>query len=90
MKQRIGTPTIAALALVATCGLASAQPSTLFRNAAAIVAPVAGADIADQREIIAPPSDIDPGIAMQPPVTGARMPIIAPPAIPSEQFGIGR
>jgi hypothetical protein len=90
MKQRIGTPTLAALALVAGCGIASAQPSAMFRNAAAVIPPMAGVDIADQREIIAPPSEIDPGMALRPPMTGARMPIIAPPAIPSDRFGIGR
>jgi hypothetical protein len=62
----------------------------LFHTAAAVVAPVTGFDIADQREIIAPRSDIDPDMARMPPTTGARMPVVAPPELPGGRFGIQR
>jgi hypothetical protein len=90
MDQKIATSTIAALALVLVCGTATAAPPGLFHTAAAVVAPAASIDIGDQREIIAPPSDIDPGMTKMPPHTGARMPIIAPPEVPGERFGIQR
>jgi hypothetical protein len=90
MDQRIVTTAIAALALAAACGTAHAQPSAMYRSAAAVIAPAAGAGISDQREVIAPPSDVDPDMAIKPPATGARMPIIAPPELPGSRFGIER
>ena len=90
MKQRILTPTLAAFALVAAYGVASAQPSGLYRNAAAVVIPLAGSDPADQREVISPPSNVDATMSIQPPMMEARMPVLAPPAIPEDRFGIGR
>ena len=32
-----------------------------------------------QRDVIEPPSSIDPGMAIDPPQTGARMPVVHPP-----------
>jgi len=84
------TTAVAALALVAAYGTASATSPGLLHSAAAVIAPPTGMDIADQREIIAPPSDIDPGMARMPPATGARMPVIAPPEVPGNRFGIQR
>jgi hypothetical protein len=90
MDRTIATTAVAALALVAAYGTASAQPSALYRTAAAVIAPQVATEAADQREVILPPSDIDPGMAKQPPTTGARMPIITPPALPGSRFGIER
>jgi hypothetical protein len=87
MDQKIMTAAVATLALVASYGAATAQPSGLFHTTAALIAPAAGMDIGDQREVITPPSDIDPGMTKMPPHTGARMPIIAPP---DGRFGIER
>ena len=87
MDQKIMTTTVAALALVAAYGPATTASAGLFHTAAAVVAPSLGMDFADQREIITPPSDIDPGMARTPPTMGARMPIIAPPG---GRFGIER
>jgi hypothetical protein len=51
-----------------------------WQTAAAIMGPsVALSGPGDQRDIIDPPSSIDPGMALDPPQTGARMPIIHPP-----------
>jgi hypothetical protein len=90
MDQKIVTTTVAALALVATYGPATAASAGLFHTAAAVIAPATGFAIADQREVIAPPSDIDPGMARTPPTTGARMPVVAPPELPGGRFGIQR
>jgi hypothetical protein len=90
MDQKIMTTTVAALALVAAYGPATTASAGLFHTAAAVVAPVTGFDIADQREIIAPRSDIDPDMARMPPTTGARMPVVAPPELPGGRFGIQR
>jgi hypothetical protein len=35
----------------------------------------------DQRDVIDPPSSIDPGMTLDPPQTDARMPIIRPPGM---------
>jgi hypothetical protein len=90
MEQRIVTTAVAALALAAACGTVPAQSSGLVHRAAAFIAAASTADLADQREVIAPPSDIDPNMAINPPATGARMPIIAPPEAPGGRFGIER
>jgi len=87
MDQKIATTIVAALAFVAVHGAAQATSPGLLHTAAAVVAPSLGMDFADQREIITPPSDIDPGMARTPPTMGARMPIIAPPG---GRFGIER
>ena len=89
MEQRIVITALAALALAAGCGTALAQPSALYRTAAAVIAPVPSADIS-RREVIPPPSDIDPDMAINPPTSGARMPIIPPPEVPGGRFGIER
>jgi len=79
MDEKIVTTAIATLALVVAYGPANAASPGLLHTTAAAIAPAVEMDIADQREIIAPPSDIDPDMAITPPHTGARMPIIAPP-----------
>jgi hypothetical protein len=82
MEQKLLTTTVAALALVAIYGTANAASPGVIRTTMAVSPPETGMDVADSREIIAPPSDIDPGMARMPPATGARMPIVTPPATP--------
>lgn len=90
MDKRIVTATAAALALVVTYGNATAQPSGLFHTAAAVIAPDVAGQLTSPREVIAPPSDLDADMAIVPPHTGARMPVIAPPETPGGRFGIER
>jgi hypothetical protein len=90
MDQRIITSTVAALALVAIYGNAVAQPSGLFRTAAAVLALDATGQLINPREVIAPPSDIDRDMAITPPHTGAHMPIVTLPETPGGRFGIQR
>jgi hypothetical protein len=40
---------------------------------------VAYTESSQQRDVIDPPSSIDPGMTIDPPQTGARMPIVHPP-----------
>ena len=90
MDQKTLTTTVAALALVAICGTANAASPGLIRTNLAVSPPETGMDVADSREIIAPPSDIDPGMARMPPSTGARMPVVTPPATPDGRLGMQR
>jgi hypothetical protein len=93
MKQKILTIAVGALALAGACGAAGAAGqnglSRLYQPAS-VAAPGLNAMIAGQPEVIAPPSDIDPGMAIRPPAIGAPMPIIAPPGVPGGRFGIER
>ena len=90
MDQRIVITTVAALALVAAYGPANAASTGLFHTAAAVIAPDPGVQATNSREVIAPPSDVDRGMAITPPHTGARMPILTPPDTPGSRFGIQR
>jgi hypothetical protein len=90
MDQKIVATAAAALALVAVYGIANAASPSLLHAAAADIAPATAIEVADQREIIAPPSDIDPGMAKMPPAAGVRMPVITPPEVPGGRFGIQR
>jgi len=90
MTWKTLTLTFAAVAIVAVYGIANAASPGLLHNAATVIAPTAALDIVDQREVIAPPSDVDPEMAITPPMTGARMPIVIPPDAPSGRFGIQR
>jgi hypothetical protein len=90
MDQKIVATAVAALTFVAVYGIASAASTSLLHAAAADIAPATAIEVADQREIIAPPPDIDPGMTKMPPATGARMPVIAPPEVPGGRFGIQR
>jgi hypothetical protein len=69
--------------LVASAGAYAAQADTP-RNGflrAAIVGPSIGLGSVDaQRDVIEPPSSVDPGMAFDPPSVGAKTPIIRPPA----------
>jgi ABC-type amino acid transport substrate-binding protein len=90
MEKRIVVTAAAALALAAGCGTALAQPSALYRTAAAVIAPAPTADVGGRGEVIPPPANVDPDMAITPPQSGARMPIIAPPEVPGGRFGIER
>jgi len=67
--------------LVVSAGAHAAGGGSLasgFRQAA-FVSPSLGTGTVDtQRDVIEPPSSIDPGMALDPPQTGAKMPIIRP------------
>jgi hypothetical protein len=83
MKQLSSILALAASgAIVASAGAYAAQADPL-RNGfveAAIVGPVIGLGGIDaQRDVIEPPSSVDPGIAIDPPSVGAKTPIIRPP-----------
>jgi hypothetical protein len=67
------------------------NPPAFFQQAAAVAGPlVAFVPIDDQREVIQPPSSIDPGMTLDPPQTGAKMPIFHPPDMPVSRFILPR
>jgi hypothetical protein len=71
-----------ALVASASAYAAGADNSSIspWQSAAAIMGPsVAYSGSGQQRDVIDPPSSIDPGMTIDPPQTGARMPIIHPP-----------
>jgi hypothetical protein len=88
MKQMLS---IFALALsgvfVASAGAYAAQahgPVGGYWQTAAVMSPSLGLGSSDnQRDVIEPPSSIDPGMSLDPPQTGAKMPIIRPPGAPA-------
>ena len=58
------------------------RPPSAIREAA-LVGPAPNiAALDNQRDVIEPPSSIDPGMAIDPPQTGAKMPVFRPPATP--------
>ena len=71
-------------ALVASASASAAQVDTPPSYVeAALVGPAPGIGSLDsQRDVIQPPSSIDPGMTIDPPQTGAKMPILRPPAVP--------
>ena len=70
-------------AFVASAGASAAESdvaTSAFIQTAAVVAPsLALGTPDDPKEIIQPPSSIDPGMALDPPHMGAKMPVIHPP-----------
>jgi hypothetical protein len=82
MKQILSIIALAASgAFVASASVSAAQvdtsPSYLQ---AALIGPAPGIGSLDsQRDVIQPPSSIDPGMTIDPPHTGAKMPVIHPP-----------
>jgi hypothetical protein len=69
-------------ALVGSAGAHAAQadnPPNAFEQTAAVMGPIGIGTPDPQRDVIEPPSSIDPGMTLDPPQTGARMPIIHPP-----------
>jgi hypothetical protein len=75
-----------ALALPAGAYAAGAadSPTARWQNVAAGLDPTISSPlVGGQREVIEPPMSIDPGMTIDPPQIGARMPILRPPgAIP--------
>jgi len=86
MKNALSVLALVAMgAAVASAGAYAAQgdalPPGYFKTA--VIGPALGMANADtQRDVIEPPSSIDPGMALDPPQTGARMPIVQPPGAP--------
>jgi hypothetical protein len=82
-------------AFVASAGAYAAEadnlPEAYTHAAAAVIGPSIALGTADeQREVIQPPSSIDPGMALDPPQTGAKMPIIHPPGTPGGRLVLPR
>lgn len=71
--------------VVASAGVQAAQVGSLPGNfhQAALISPAPNLGAPDaQREVIQPPSSVDPGMAIDPPETGAKMPILHPQTAP--------
>lgn len=81
-------------ALVGSAGANAAwvdNPASAFIQTATLAGPsLMSAFADDQRDVIQPPSSIDPGMALDPPQTGARMPIIHPPGMPGGRLILPR
>jgi hypothetical protein len=95
MKQTIPIFALALSgALTVSAGADAAQignPPAFFQQAAAAAGPlIAFVPIDDQREVIQPPSSIDPGMALDPPQTGTKMPVFRPPGMPASRFILPR
>jgi hypothetical protein len=72
-------------ATVAYAGAYAAQadvPRNNFIQAAMIGQGLGGGSNTAQADVIAPPSTIDPDMAIDPPQTGARMLVVHPPGVP--------
>jgi hypothetical protein len=84
MKHKMSISTLALMgALVASAGAYAAEAgnslSSPWQTAAAMMGPSIAYTGQGQRDVIDPPSSIDPGMAIDPPQTGSRTPIIHPP-----------
>ena len=81
-------------AVLASAGAYAAQadnPPDVVLQTAAIVGPsIALGTVDEQREVIQPPASIDPGMALDPPQSGAKMPIIHPPGTPGGRLVMPR
>lgn len=68
-------------AVVVSAGAYAAQADTpsAYEQIAAVMGPMGIAAPDGQRDVIEPPSSVDPGMALDPPQTGAKMPVIHPP-----------
>jgi hypothetical protein len=76
------TPALAAFALIIVGSGFSASghnDEAWFQRAGATIGPVAKTEWFDQRELIAPPADVDPGIALMPPDNQGRLRVVEPP-----------
>lgn len=82
MKHILSIVALAASgAIVVSASASAAQVDTHpgFLEAA-LVGPAPGLGSLDgQRDVIQPPSSIDPGMTIDPPQTGAKMPVVHPP-----------
>jgi hypothetical protein len=95
MDRIISIIALALAGIFLACGASHAesldQGSGLYRQTAALMGPtIADRSIDEQREVITPPSSIDPGMALDPPASGARMPIIHPPGTPGGRLVLPR
>jgi hypothetical protein len=87
MKQLMSVSALAlsGVLVVASAGAFAAQVGHLpsgFQQTA-LVGPAPNLATLDaQRDVIAPPSSVDPGMAIDPPETGAKMPILHPRPAP--------
>jgi hypothetical protein len=83
MKHIIATLALALSgAVVVSAGAYAAQTGQLrspYEQIAATMGPMGIAAPDGQRDVIEPPSSVDPGMALDPPQTGAKMPVIHPP-----------
>lgn len=62
-----------------------------FQKVAAVLGPMGIAGPDGQRDVISPPSSVDPGMSLDPPDTGAKMPVIHPPgSVPSNRMLLPR
>ena len=80
-------------ALVASAGAyaAEADASHAFIHASAVMGPsLSLSPTDDPREVIPPPSSVDPDMALDPPQSGARMPVIHPPGTPGGRLVLPR
>jgi len=80
-------------AIATSAGVQAAQterPLGAIREAA-LVGPTPNiGTLGSQSDVIEPPSSVDPGMAIDPPQTGAKMPVIHPPGIPGGWFVLPR
>jgi hypothetical protein len=84
MKHQLSALALAAAgAVVASVSAHAAQVGTMQRGYldAAVAGPGFGT-VGAPRDVIEPPSSIDPGMALDPPRTGAKMPVVRPPDAP--------
>ena len=82
MKQTLSLLALAASGALIAANAGTAQANSLSQGflEAAVVGPapaISGTDT--PRDVIEPPSSIDPGMALDPPQTGAKMPVVRPP-----------
>jgi hypothetical protein len=81
-------------AVVVSAGACATQIDTsrsAFKQVAAVMAPMGIAGPDGQRDVIQPPSSVDPGMSLDPPDTGAKMPVIRPPgAMPNNRMLLPR
>jgi hypothetical protein len=84
MKHLISVSAFAlsgALAVGAYAAQVEGSPSAFHETALVSPAPNLGTPDS-KRDVIEPPSTVDPGMAIDPPETGAKMPIIHPQLVP--------
>jgi hypothetical protein len=83
MERTLSITALALAGIFVACGAHAGSPSDITAGAfqeAAVVAPLVAIGPAyEQGDIVTPPASIDPGMALDPPQTGARMPTIHPP-----------
>ena len=82
MERILALTALALAGIFIACGAHAAQAniaSGVYEEAAMVPPAMAFGTLDDQHEVIAPPASVDPGMALDPPQTGAKMPVIRPP-----------